>query len=303
MTASHGTPGIMFKELCSAHNMYYNVSRYFRPLKEWIGFIRPINGLMGIVGTIISGLIALGLNISHHVFVISVAAACVFLVTSGGNILNDLIDVDADRLNHPKRPLVTGSIKVSSAKVAFYVLFLAPIILSAAFLNVYATAIVFVAELLLVSYELKTKNLGLSGNITISILVGLIFVFGGIALNSPGRMLFLFLLAFLANLSREIIKDIQDMGGDVGRKTLPMSIGAKNASYIALGIVVAVVVISYLPFYLSIFSIYYLLVVIFSDAAFLASGYTALRDPGKGQQISKIGMILGLLSFAVGGLT
>ncbi len=81
-----------------------------------------------------------------------------------------------------------------------------------------------------------------------------------------------------------------------------MSVGAKNASYIALGIVIAVVVISYLPFYFSIFSIYYLIVVVFADAAFLASGYTALKNPGMGQQISKIGMLLGLLSFAVGGL-
>ena len=286
----------------SSYDMYYNGFRYFRPLKEWISFIRPVNGIMGIVGTVISGLIALGLKVSLHAYTIAVASACVFLVTSGGNILNDLIDMDADRLNHPKRPLVTGSIKVPSARIAFYVLFLVPILLSAAFLNVYATTTVFAAELLLISYELKTKNLGLSGNLTISILVGLIFVFGGIALNSPGRMLFLFLLAFLANLSREIIKDIQDMGGDVGRRTLPMSVGTKNASYIALGIVIAVVVISYLPFYFSIFSIYYLIVVVFADAAFLASGYTALKNPGMGQQISKIGMLLGLLSFAVGGL-
>lgn len=258
---------------------------------------------MGILGTIISGIIALGLSLVHNLLTIGIAAFCVFMVTSGGNILNDLIDVESDRKNHPKRPLVTGQISTSSAKIAFYLLFLIPVVVSAFYLNLYATLLVFIAEILLISYELKTKNLGLSGNLTISVLVGLIFVFGGIALDSAGRMVFLFLLAFLANLSREIIKDIQDMEGDIGRKTLPMVIGAKNSSTSVMGIIVALVVISFLPYLLGIFSKYYLAVVTITDAVFILSAYTTFKNPEKGQQISKIGMILGLISFAVGGLT
>ena len=272
-------------------------------MKEWIKFIRPINGVMGILGTVISGLIAIGVRLSGHLTTIIIAALCVFLVTSGGNILNDLIDVDSDRKNHPARPLVTGAISRRSAIWVFIAMFLAPIIISAAFLNVYATLTVFAAEILLISYEFRTKKLGLSGNVTISILVGLIFVFGGLSLNTPDRMLFLFLLAFLANLSREIIKDIQDMEGDTGRRTLPMVLGAKKSSLMVMGIVIAVVIVSYLPFYFSLFSRYYLIVVAFSDLLFLLSAYSTFHNPGRGQQISKIGMIIGLLSFAVGGLT
>lgn len=258
---------------------------------------------MGIFGTFISGLIALGLSLVHHLIVISIAAFCVFMVTSGGNILNDVVDVESDRKNHPKRPLVTGKISASSARIAFYAFFLIPIVVSAFYLNLYAVLLVFVAELLLISYELKTKNLGLSGNITISILVGFIFVFGGVALDSASRMLFLFLLAFLANLSREIIKDIQDMGGDVGRRTLPMAIGGRNSAFTVTGIIIALVIISFIPYFIGLFSVYYLIVVVITDVVFLLSSYSTFRNPEKGQQISKIGMILGLISFAVGGLT
>ena len=86
---------------------------------------------MGIFGTFISGLIALGLSLVHHLIVISIAAFCVFMVTSGGNILNDVVDVESDRKNHPKRPLVTGKISASSARIAFYAFFLIPIVVSA----------------------------------------------------------------------------------------------------------------------------------------------------------------------------
>jgi geranylgeranylglycerol-phosphate geranylgeranyltransferase len=272
-------------------------------LNPWIKFIRPLNGLMGIFGTFISGLIALGFNLVHHLVVISIAAFCVFMVTSGGNILNDVVDVESDRKNHPRRPLVTGKISASSARIAFYAFFLIPVVVAAFYLNLYAALIVFLAEVLLISYELKTKNLGLSGNITISVLVGFIFVFGGISLDSAGRMLFLFLLAFLANLSREIIKDIQDMGGDVGRRTLPMAIGQRNSAVSVMGIIIALVIISFIPYFIGLFSLYYLIVVAVTDIVFILSSYATFRNPERGQQISKIGMILGLISFAVGGLT
>ena len=43
----------------------------------------------------------------------------------------------------------------------------------------------------------------------------------------------LLLVAFFANLGREIIKDCEDMESDEGRNTLPMRIGLMNARSVA----------------------------------------------------------------------
>ncbi|MCL4341473.1 MAG: UbiA family prenyltransferase [Candidatus Thermoplasmatota archaeon] len=272
-------------------------------MNPWIRIIRPINGVMGILATFISGLIGSGLKIGHFILPVSVAALSVFLVTSGGNIINDVVDVETDRINHPRRPLVTGEISVKSAKIAVAVAFILAFVLSAAFVSLLAASVVILAELFLIAYEFRTKKLGLSGNIMISILVGLIFIFGGIAVNSLDRMIILFFMAMLANLSREIIKDIEDINGDTDRITFPKRHGIRFAAYVAASSVIIAVMASYIPYYLKIFGVYYLIPVAISDLMFLVSASLITRSPGSGIYDAITAMILGLVSFAVGGLT
>ncbi len=271
-------------------------------MNSWLRIVRPINGLMGVVATIISGFIGVGLSLPSHIYPLIAASVAVFLVTSGGNIINDYVDVETDKMNHPDRPLVTGSISRSSAKTVFLAMFIAAVIISGIFISIVALAVVILAEAFLGIYEFRTKKMGFIGNVMISILVGMIFVFGGIAVDSINKMLILFVMAALANLSREIIKDIEDVKGDVDRKTLPKSIGVKYAAVVAAVSALIAVSFSYLPYYLGIFKIFYLFIVAVSDALFIISAITIIRNPGISQQVSKIAMIVGLLSFAVGGI-
>lgn len=271
-------------------------------MNAWLKILRPVNGIMGIVATVISGFIGVGLGLPSHYVAIITASAAVFLVTSGGNIVNDLVDVETDRKNHPERPLVTGSISRKSARYAFVAFFASAAAISGVLVSLYALYVVLLAEIFLITYEYRTKKMGFTGNVMISILVGLIFVFGGIAVDSVNRMLILFVMATLANLSREIIKDIEDVEGDVDRVTLPKRYGKKKAASLAAFFVVVAISFSYLPYYFGIFSIYYLFIVAVSDALFMGSAVTIIRNPGISQQISKAAMIVGLVSFAVGGI-
>lgn len=272
-------------------------------MNPWLKIIRPVNGVMGVLATLISGFIGSGLHFLDFIRFIIIAAVAVFLVTSGGNIINDVVDVETDRINHPQRPLVTGQISSNSAKTVVILMFVTAIATSALLISPLAGAVVVIAEAFLLGYELKTKMLGLSGNVMISVLVGLIFIFGGIAVRSVDRMIILFLMATLANLSREIIKDIQDIRGDIDRMTLPKKRGVKFAAYFAAISVILAVIISYFPYYLKIFGIYYLISVAFADAMFIVSAVMIMKNPEMSQQFSKFSMILGLISFAVGGLT
>jgi geranylgeranylglycerol-phosphate geranylgeranyltransferase len=270
-------------------------------MREWISILRPVNGVMGILATWISAFIGAGTGVTNYLLAVAAGSVVVFLVTSAGNILNDYLDVETDRINHPTRPLVTGKISSRNAMTVSVIIFLIALVLAYIFISLLALLIVIVAEAMLILYEVRTKGIGLSGNASISILVGLIFIFGGICVNSLDRMILLFGMASLTNFSREIIKDIQDISGDKDRRTFPMTHGIRMAEIVSAASVAAAIAISFLPYYYGIFGIYYLAIVIPTDIVFISSIAYLKVSAGKSQQVSKLAMIMGLVSFAVGG--
>ena len=115
------------------------------------------------------------------------------------------------------------------------------------------------ALILLINYEfpfgLRLKEKGLPGNIAISLSVGLVVVFGSSAALQPfnTRVWSLFTIGTLYIISREIIKDVEDMEGDVGRNTLAMRIGADNARTIAWVVSLLALASMLIPFAIGIF--------------------------------------------------
>ncbi len=89
---------------------------------------------------------------------LTLGAISVFLVTGAGNIINDISDLNTDKINHPDRPLPSGKITRQSALIVSIIIFVIAIIVSS-FISYKISLIVFIAEMLLVSYEFKTKNL------------------------------------------------------------------------------------------------------------------------------------------------
>ena len=51
------------------------------------------------------------------------------------------------------------------------------------------------------------------------------------------------------NLAREMVKDCQDIDGDVGRETLPMKIGVEKTRIYAYVFVLASLVMLYMPYW------------------------------------------------------
>jgi 4-hydroxybenzoate polyprenyltransferase and related prenyltransferases len=257
---------------------------------------------MAIIGTFISSLVALGSHLLSNLVLASIASLCVFLVLSGGNILNDVLDVEGDKINHPQRPIPSGKISERSATYIFLSCFVLAIIIAAIFLPLSGTVIVGAAILLLIYYETRGKYLGLPGNLTVSALIGLIFLFGGVIFGFPQKTIILFFLAMFANASRELIKDVQDYDGDVDRKTFPRTHGKVSALNLSSAFIGITVVFSVLPYIFHIFPLPYLFVVFVCDACFIATLRMQYKSAKKGQQLSRLSMIIGLLAFAVGGI-
>ncbi len=133
--------------------------------------------------------------------------------TAFGNVINDVRDIDGDRVNHPNRPLVRGLL--SPATAVRYALLLAAAALACAWavstLHVAAAAVPLA---LLLAYALALKGIPLTGNMLVATLVAYPVLFGALGSGHIERLLIPAALAFLLNLSREIVKDIQDATGD-----------------------------------------------------------------------------------------
>src|ERR1041385_1670901 len=193
-----------------------------------IEMARPGNAAMAGLGTLV------GLEVVRQgdltVAMWTAAPIAAFLVAAFGNVLNDVSDEDLDRLAHPARPLPSGRIGRRDAQV-FAALLLA-FGLWEAFVAAGPPALGFAAAnaLLLVVYERLLKARGLAGNVLIALLVASTFAFGAVVAGAPvrawGVLWLLMAMAALANLAREILKDIEDLEADRGqRRTLALSWG------------------------------------------------------------------------------
>jgi geranylgeranylglycerol-phosphate geranylgeranyltransferase len=265
--------------------------------------IRIGNCVMGVVGLLLAVLIATGTSLLDFWYDMVVGAVVVFAFVAAGNSLNDYLDREVDKVAHPERPLPSGRIRPRTAlwiAVAFFVVSLG----ASLFLrNLESIAIVLAAIAVMVLYEVKTKAMGLVGNLSIAFLTGGLFLLGGAIVGHMERTVAMAAMAFLATLGREIIKDIQDMEGDFDRVTLPKRIGRRNAGIIGSAAFLIAVGLSFVPYLEGVFGVEYLAAVGVADAIFIYSSIVHFQNPKKGQTWAKYGMLVALLAFLIGGLT
>lgn len=221
---------------------------------------------------------------------------------AAGNVRNDLADVDVDRVAHPGRPLVTGAASPRAARTLSLVLY-ACSLLAALLVGLVPLALVAVALPLMEAYERALKARGFPGNLAIGLLASAPFLMGALAAGRVGpAVLALALLAALATVGREILKDIEDVRADEGRRrTLPLRVGPRGAAGVAAGFLVAAVLLSPLPWRLeTVLAWTYLPAVGLADACFLAACAVGARSPARGQRLAKAGMTLALAAVLVG---
>ncbi|MBN1130888.1 MAG: UbiA family prenyltransferase, partial [Chitinispirillaceae bacterium] len=138
---------------------------------------------------------------------------------SFGNVINDLHDITADRINRRDRPLPKNDISRDSARI--FAAYLAVTALgSAAFVSPLYLAWTALPILILLCYTYFLKSTPLAGNIAVSLLVAYALVYGALGAPDIRALTVPAALAFLLNLIREIIKDLQDEPGDRGAGTV-----------------------------------------------------------------------------------
>jgi geranylgeranylglycerol-phosphate geranylgeranyltransferase len=181
-------------------------------------------------------------------FQVEIAICCIsaMMLVGGGNTLNDYNDRESDKENHPNRPIPSGQINAETAlNYAQVLLGGGLIVLIFTLDNKMPFVIALLGMLTLVAYENGLKAAGITGNIAVGFMSGAVFLYAGMAVNNPGPTIWMFGLAFLATISREIVKDIQDLEGDRDRRTLPSRIGISYSLNIAILILLIAIGLSY----------------------------------------------------------
>jgi 4-hydroxybenzoate polyprenyltransferase len=204
-----------------AIRLYWSLSRPFT-------LIPPMVGIFS--GAVIA-FAARGANFRVPAVALAVIAAA--LLNAGSNSLNQIFDVNIDRVNKPERPLASGAIEPGGAWGFTIICYFAALTM-AALVNGQAFDIYLIASLATIAYSappLRLKQRPWASNLTIAMTRGgLLKVAGwaavGTVLNSvePWYIGFIY---FLFLLGATTTKDFADISGDrkAGCITLPIRYG------------------------------------------------------------------------------
>jgi len=259
---------------------------------------RPANciaaGVLTATGAFVAG-------VGAAVVTAGLAVATTITAVAAGNAVNDYFDREIDAINRPDRPIPRGAVSPRGALVIAGGLFTTAVGFAVTLPPV-AVALAAVNLVALVTYTTVFKGTPGLGNALVSYLVGSTFLFGGAAVGDVSTPLVLAALAALSTLSREIIKDVEDVVGDreAGLRTLPIAIGERAALWVAAGALVVTVTISPLPYLRGTFGVAYLGVVGIADAVLAYACYESFADPAAAQSHFKYGTFLAAAAFILG---
>ncbi len=267
--------------------------------------IRPVNFLITFFSIVVAAIIcSYG---SFPIITVLSAALSGALAAASGILINDIFDLQIDKINRPGRPLPAGSMSVRQASILYFMLIVFSL-LTALNVNSKALVIDFSAMVLLFLYSFNFKKIILLGNIIVAFLTGLAFIYGGIAVNNFRDAVIPASFAFLINFIREIVKDMEDVEGDLksGISSFPHRFGFTKAKIIIASLAALLIAATFYPFFLKIYGIEYLLIIaIVVDPVLIYILNVLFRDdsPAGLNKISfilKLNMVFGLAAIYLG---
>ncbi|HSH00375.1 MAG TPA: geranylgeranylglycerol-phosphate geranylgeranyltransferase [candidate division Zixibacteria bacterium] len=157
------------------------------------------------------------------------------LITAYGNIDNDICDLELDHHIKPDRPLPSGAVTLTAARILAAVMLILGM-LAGGFAGTIPFTVCLVVVVLLMAYNRFLAGMPMVGNIVIAFLGGLPILFGAVCVpvttqGAAGVALLATVIAFWLHWAREILKDALDIEGDraLGRRTLPVVFSQRTA--------------------------------------------------------------------------
>lgn len=285
-------------------------------VRHYVRIVRPKNSIM--IG--IAVIIGIILTDPKQIFSIKTIYGFLtgFFISCYSMIVNDIYDIEVDKINKMDRPLAKGEITVKGAWI--YSMFLLFIGLALAyftsFLNfIIAILFAFISWL----YNFSLKKHGIIGNMTVAVSTIVPYLYGNIILsfnNTFGNLsspillsptvCWFSLVSFFAVTGREVIKTISDIEGDKirGVRSIAICWGKDRAAKIGSIFFIFAVICTLGPYVFREMGMIYLLAVLFPDLLFIYLSYSILKD-SSGENALRVkkmalnGMLIGFFSFAI----
>lgn len=225
-----------------------------------------------------------------------------FFLVAALNILNDMGDLEIDRMIHEKRALASGRISLRLTERYLLGVILASLLFAFIGAMVGKSALpmlIYIIGLGLgLLYEIKLKRLGFLGNIAIAVLFAFPLLLGGSLERITLLLVILCSMAVVNGLAKEVINDVKDLEGDRGKRpTLPQWIGVKPSLSIAGTLIMATVGMSILPLTFVGWSISYIILISICDAILLSVIVLSFRRPMLAHNVHSLGMLASLPAF------
>ncbi|MGM0496588.1 MAG: geranylgeranylglycerol-phosphate geranylgeranyltransferase [Bacteroidota bacterium] len=209
---------------------------------------------------------------SFQFFLLVLSTIC---LTAAGYVINDYFDIRTDFLNRPGKVLVGTKIPRRQAMVIHIILSFVGVLLGfyiSFHIGIPLLGFIFLfISGMLWFYSTTYKRQFLIGNILVALMTGLVPLmvilfelpelnkeYGEILISYNTNLMYIFywvlgfsVFAFLTNLTREIVKDMEDFEGDriYGRNSIPVVLGIKNAKIVVnVLIITTLALLSYVYF-------------------------------------------------------
>jgi len=214
---------------------------------EFIRMVRFVNCCMTGLAVIFTVFVAEKYMINNY-FNVVVGFLTGFLISSASMLINDVVDLDVDKVNKPWKPLPRGVFKPQSIRSISIVLLIVGVMI-----NISVSPIAFLTALIysIIAYTYSFLRRGWYSQFLVSLAVTGPFIYG-LTLAKTEKAIFIILFSivvFLINTSREFVKSIADINGDLkyNYKTIATVYGVKNSAKASLllsitGSIVAVVI-------------------------------------------------------------
>lgn len=270
-----------------------------------IKLTRPLNGVIAFVSICVAVFISSENGTSISIYLLAALSGAI--TGAAGNVINDICDVEIDKINRPDRVLVSGKVGIRLAVIFYFLLVTTSLILSY-IISLQNLLIVLGATILVFIYSKYFKKVPLAGNLIVATVTGFAFIYGGVAAGNYSENIFPALFAFMATLIREIVKDIEDMEGDsrFSVHSFPITYGITKAKRLISSLTILLIILTTLPFFLKIYNIEFFIVIMIILNPLLVFSMKLLFNSNSKLEIRKVSsilkavMIIGLIAIVLG---
>ncbi len=211
---------------------------------------RPLNVLITLIAFTLAAFIAQG-NLQTCITDPQFWFGCISLtvISATGYWVNDVFDFKIDRENKPRKVIVNAHLSVKKVFTAYLAALVLVLVFSIWYQPITLFGLNAAAIGLLFLYAWLLKRTTVVGNIVIALLTALVVYYAAVMYVPRTAVMWMIMFAFEVTFIREVIKDIEDIKGDLKFKlqTLPIRIGIQATRKVIMVCYIVFVLSCYAP--------------------------------------------------------